>query len=108
MVPRSASVSEVAVLRMMRSVSVGSKVAASDLLASRMTISLTILARVTETSASTRSRTWPSKAEIASERAVASAKRDSGSFAMARSRMSRSSGGRSGRSALDLRAALPR
>ena len=54
-VPRSASVSQVAVLRMMRSVSVVSSVAASDLFASRITISLTILARVTETSARTRS-----------------------------------------------------
>ena len=69
-------------------------------------MSLTIFARVTETSASTRSRTWPSKAEIASASDVASGKRASGSLAMARSRMSRSSGGRSGRSVSTLGGAL--
>ena len=104
-VPRSASVSEIAVFRMMRSVSVGSNVSASDLFASRITISLTMRARVTETSASTRSRTCPSKAEMASDSAVASAKRASGSLAIERSRMSRSSGGRSGRSVSTLGAA---
>ena len=82
---------------MMRSVSVGSNVAASDLFASRITISLTMRARVTDTSASTRSRTCPSKAEIASDREGASGNRAAGSFAIALSRMSRSSGGRSGR-----------
>jgi hypothetical protein len=75
MVPRSASVSLVAVLRMIRRISVGSKVVARALLASRMTISLTILARVTETSARTRSRTCPANAEIASESERASGKR---------------------------------
>ena len=96
-VPRSAPVSLVAVERMMRSVSVVSRVAASDLFASRITISLTILARVTETSASTRSSTCPSNATMASASAVASAKRASGSLAIARSRMPARSGGMSGR-----------
>jgi hypothetical protein len=61
-----------AVLEDDRSVSVGSNVAASDLFASRITMSLTIFDRVTETSARTRSRTSPSNAAIASASASAS------------------------------------